>query len=329
MHLVVQAHVDESENAIATMGQVEIALWGITMVILMLEALFIFRPMMSTIVDQVKVLDKKKTDAEKNLEHLKATRQALVESQRIVSLGRMVSGFSHELSTPLGIAVSATSQIEESIADLKDRLLTLPEGNNKNIDNNVTHITETALIASINLSRAGRLLDMFKQSSIDKYSEENHEFNLSKLTQDTAQNLNHELKAKSVQVLVNCSDDITLEGKPSLLEQLITNLIVNSLTHGYPDGSVLQQTPTITINWRVDPIKETISLEYHDNGLGIDAAIADRLFEPFATNRPAQGRGLGLYICHTIVTQELKGTLRSDLTAGAGATFHAEFPLTA
>ena len=128
----------------------------------MLEALFIFRPMMSTIVDQVKVLDKKKTDAEKNLEHLKATRQALVESQRIVSLGRMVSGFSHELSTPLGIAVSATSQIEESIADLKDRLLTLPEGNNKNIDNNVTHITETALIASINLSRAGRLLDMFK-----------------------------------------------------------------------------------------------------------------------------------------------------------------------
>tara|TARA_B110000211_G_scaffold192118_1_gene219248 strand:- start:1782 stop:2564 length:783 start_codon:yes stop_codon:yes gene_type:complete len=259
---------------------------------------------------------------------LKATRQALVESQRIVSLGRMVSGFSHELSTPLGIAVSATSQIEESIADLKDRLLTLPEGNNKNIDNNVTHITETALIASINLSRAGRLLDMFKQSSIDKYSEENHEFNLSKLTQDTAQNLNHELKAKSVQVLVNCSDDITLEGKPSLLEQLITNLIVNSLTHGYPDGSVLQQTPTITINWRVDPIKETISLEYHDNGLGIDAAIADRLFEPFATNRPAQGRGLGLYICHTIVTQELKGTLRSDLTAGAGATFHAEFPLT-
>ena len=318
MHLVVQAHVDE----------VEIALWGITMVILMLEALFIFRPMMSTIVDQLKVLDKKKTDAEKNLEHLKATRQALVESQRIVSLGRMVSGFSHELSTPLGIAVSATSQIEESIADLKDHLLTLPEGNNKNIDNNVTHITETALIASINLSRAGRLLDMFKQSSIDKYSEENHEFNLSKLTQDTAQNLNHELKAKSVQVLVNCSDDITLEGKPSLLEQLITNLIVNSLTHGYPDGSVLKQTPTITINWRVDPIKETISLEYHDNGLGIDAAIADRLFEPFATNRPAQGRGLGLYICHTIVTQELKGTLRSDLTAGAGATFHAEFPLT-
>ena len=328
MHLVVQAHVDESENAIATMGQVEIALWGITMVILMLEALFIFRPMMSTIVDQLKVLDKKKTDAEKNLEHLKATRQALVESQRIVSLGRMVSGFSHELSTPLGIAVSATSQIEESIADLKDHLLTLPEGNNKNIDNNVTHITETALIASINLSRAGRLLDMFKQSSIDKYSEEDHEFNLSKLTQDTAQNLNHELKAKSVQVLVNCSDDITLEGKPSLLEQLITNLIVNSLTHGYPDGSVLKQTPTITINWRVDPIKETISLEYHDNGLGIDAAIADRLFEPFATNRPAQGRGLGLYICHTIVTQELKGTLRSDLTAGAGATFHAEFPLT-
>ena len=51
MHLVVKAHVQQSENALKKMAQVELLLWMSTMIVLMLEALFIFRPMMDTIHD--------------------------------------------------------------------------------------------------------------------------------------------------------------------------------------------------------------------------------------------------------------------------------------
>lgn len=328
MTQVVDEHVKQSEAAIYRMGQVEETLWFLAMIVLGLEALFIFRPMTKKISLQLEILEQQKVEAERNLASLKATRHALVESQRISSLGRMVSGFSHELSTPLGITVSAVSQIEEATSDISQQI----SREHPSIDEikvNITHLSETVSLASKNLARAGRLLDGFKQSSIDRHSEESCEFSLIKLTQDTIYNLSHELKVKAVQVSVQCPDDIYLEGKPSLLEQLMTNLITNSLSHGFSDKNRGKSSGTININWQFNSETENISLQYQDNGSGIDPDIADQIFEPFSTSKRTGGSGLGLYICHCIVTEDLKGTLTYDKTQQAGVSFYVEFPLNA
>jgi len=170
MQTVVNAHVTQSENALKKMGQLEILLWISAMIVLILEAFFIFRPTMATITKQFLLLENQTTTLQNKVVELKTTQSELVKSQKIASLGRMVSGFSHELSTPVGIAVSAVSQMKEAAERLTY------EVNSQSIDletlkHNTETLNETASLASNNLARAGRLVESFKQSSIDRHSE--------------------------------------------------------------------------------------------------------------------------------------------------------------
>ena len=321
MQTVVNAHVTQSENALKQMGQLEILLWISAMIVLILEAFFIFRPTMATITKQFLLLENQTTTLQKKVVELKTTQNELVKSQKIASLGRMVSGFSHELSTPVGIAVSAVSQMKEAAERLTY------EVNSQSIDletlkHNTETLNETASLASNNLARAGRLVESFKQSSIDRHSELSREFNLKNLTEDTAYNLSHQLKTKSVVVKTNCQDDLVLDGRPGLIEQLITNLISNSIAHGYPSTG-----GQISIDWTFNPKNKTIAMQYHDDGIGIQANIIDNIFEPFFTSERTGGSGLGLYICHSIVTQDLNGTITCKSSRGQGVTFLVTFPL--
>ena len=321
MHLVVKAHVQQSENALKKMAQVELLLWMSTIIILMLEAFFIFRPMITTITRQFFSLETQTQTLAAKVIELKSTQTELIKSQKIASLGRMVSGFSHELSTPVGIAVSAVSQMQDA-AERVSYEINSPTIDLKALKHNTEDLNETATLAANNLARAGRLVESFKQSSIDRHSELSREFNLKSLAEDTVYNLSHQLKNKNVVVKVNCAEHLFLDGRPGLIEQLITNLVSNSLAHGYKEKGGL-----INIDFILDHENQTISMAYKDDGSGIDKAIIDNIFEPFFTSTRTGGSGLGLYICHSIVTQDLSGTIMCHSIKNQGVTFLIKFPL--
>lgn len=321
MHIVVKAHVQQSENALKKMAQVELLLWMSTIIVLMLEAFFIFRPMIKTITQQFFSLETQTQILGAKIIELKSTQTELVKSQKIASLGRMVSGFSHELSTPIGIAVSAVSQMQEA-ADRITYEINFESINVENLKLNTKNLNETAGLAVNNLARAGRMVENFKQSSIDRHSELTREFNLKNLSKDTIYNLSHELKNRSVEVQTNCPEQLILDGKPGLIEQLITNLITNSLAHGF-----LNKGGKINLDWMLDSDSQNIIFNYYDDGIGISEAILDNIFEPFFTGQRTGGSGLGLYICHSIVTQDLSGTIRCESTENQGVKFLIKFPL--
>ena len=321
MNKVVEAHVTHSEKALKRTRQIEIFLWLVNMVVLVLLGLFIFRPMMKTISDQFKNLNRQKVVLEENLVSLETAQKELVKSQKIASLGRMVAGFSHELSTPIGIAVSAVSQIEDAANHITQELGT-KHSNTELINQHSAILQETALLASKNLSRAGRLMDKFKQSSIDRHSERSRDFDLKNLTEDTIYNLSHQLKAKSVGVEIECPTPVLLHGQPSLIEQLITNLVINSLAHGY-----IGHGGIIHIEWQLSESKNVITLRFKDDGVGISPSISEKIFEPFFTSERTGGSGLGLYICHSIVTEDLNGQITCKTDTTEGAEFNIQFPL--
>ena len=94
--------------------------------------------------------------------------------------------------------------------------------------------------------------------------------------EDTIYNLSHQLKVKSVLVEIECPLSVALNGNPSLIEQLITNLVINSLGHGYPHyGGIIR------IEWRFLESESAIALRYRDDGVGISPSISDKIFEPF------------------------------------------------
>ena len=321
MNKVIEAHVNQSERELKRTRLIEIFLWFLNIIILVLLGLFIFRPMMNTISDQFKNLHQQKVNLEESLITLKKTQKELVKTQNIASLGRMVSGFSHELSTPIGIAVSAVSQIEDAANRIIYELGTKHSSTDM-IKNHSTILHETALLASKNLSRAGRLMENFKQSSIDRHSERSRDFDLKKLTEDTIYNLSHQLKKKSVGIEIECPTPLSLNGKPSLIEQLITNLVTNSLAHGYP-----QHGGIIRIEWQFMESTNIVTLRFRDDGVGISPSISEKIFEPFFTSKKTGGAGLGLYICHCIVTEDLNGQIICNTDAIQGAEFNIQFPL--
>jgi len=321
MKRIVGSHVVLSKKEYERIRRIEVFLWILSLIALILIGLFIFRPMMRTIVDQLENLKHQKNSLGENLARLSKTEKELVKSQKIASLGRMVSGFSHELSTPVGIAVSAVSQMQDAVS-----LVTYELGSeNANIEAIKFHATtlqETALLASKNLSRAGRLMECFKQSSIDRHSQGSRNFSLKKITEDTIYNLSHQLKVKSVLVEIECPLSVALNGNPSLIEQLITNLVTNSLAHGYPHyGGIIR------IEWRFLASESAIALRYRDDGVGISPSISDKIFEPFFSSQRTGGSGLGLYICHSIVTEDLQGKITCNADVDQGAEFNVQFPL--
>ncbi len=321
MNKVIEAHVIHSERELKLTRLIEIFLWFLNIIVLVLLGLFIFRPMMNTISYQFKNLHQQKVILEESLITLKTTQKELVKTQNIASLGRMVSGFSHELSTPIGIAVSAVSQIEDAANRINYELGTKHSSTDM-LKKHSAILHETALLASKNLSRAGRLMENFKQSSIDRHSERSRDFDLKKLTEDTIYNLSHQLKKKSVGIEIECPTPLSLNGKPSLIEQLITNLVTNSLAHGYP-----QHGGIIRIEWQFMESTNIVTLRFKDDGVGISPSISEKIFEPFFTSKKTGGSGLGLYICHCIVTEDLNGQIICNTDAIQGAEFNIQFPL--
>ena len=108
---------------------------------------------------------------------------------------------------------------------------------------------------------------------------------------------------------------------PSALYQIVSNLVINSLRHGFEE----KKGGRIVI--KVSQRDDSIILRYFDNGKGISRDNLKRIFDPFYTTKRGQGgTGLGLHIVYNIVIQNLGGTIRCASREGGGALFTIMIP---
>lgn len=252
------------------------------------------------------------------LEH---TRNELVQSEKLASLGRMVAGFAHEINTPVGVAVGAVSHNEESLQRI-DGLLQAEEVSEEQLRSELDSLRQGGALALANLRRAAGLVQSFKRTSIDQSSDQSRSFNMKELIDDVLFTLQGHLKRLPVCVAVDCPGDLTLDGVPGSIEQLLTNLVMNAVQHGFDGG---RRAGQITIRVRRDG--RDIDLQFTDDGAGMSAQSLARIFEPFfTTSRERGGSGLGLYICYNIVTARLGGSIRCDSEPEKGCRFDVRFP---
>lgn len=260
-----------------------------------------------------------------SIETLQVTRNELIENEKMASLGRLVAGFAHELNTPVGVAVGAISHGDDTIDKLK-ALLRRDEVTEQELNRELDYLQESHQLAISNLERAAELVRRFKRTSIDRESAQKREFQLTELMADVLTTLRITLKQAAVDVKVHCPEELKLYGIPGLLEQVLTNLVTNSIRHGFDDG---QRPGHIVIHaWRQDAQK--LIIEYQDDGAGMSEEVRQRAFEPFFTTRRAKGgSGLGLYVTYNIVTQQMGGSIQVLSAPGAGVKYHIECPIEA
>lgn len=224
----------------------------------------------------------------------------LVESEKMASLGMLVSGVAHELNTPIGGAIMSISGIARRTHDVE---ALLPDKlSYEKLAKFMSFNNEASDLALSNLHKCSDLIKRFKRLAMDRGSESIVSFSLDKLITDLSHSLKPILKTKKVSLRYDSPVDIEMTTYPGILSQALQNFIVNSVDHGFEKHS----NNEILISVLRDA--DNVIIKHADNGRGVSEEVIETLFDPFITTARGSGNsGLGLHLVHQWVTKMLGG----------------------
>ncbi|MBL4764362.1 MAG: HAMP domain-containing histidine kinase [Colwellia sp.] len=256
------------------------------------------------------------------LEKLHQFQAQLVEIEKMASLGDMVAGIAHEVNTPIGLGITASTLLADRLQEIKQSFeqQTLKSSQLKKF---LIEGEENIAIIYRNLARAANLIYSFKKVAVDQSSADTRPFNVSELLAEVTLTLKKKTDQKKVKLTIDCPSNLIIESKPEPLNQILINLIINSIIHGFEDK--LKGEITISISY----LNENLHVNYQDDGIGIDENIKARVFDPFTTTKRGSGSsGLGLHLVFNLVTQALNGHIDFESDAEHGTLFNITFPVT-
>ncbi len=272
--------------------------------------------------EKEQALKKSTQQLEASLLELKKAQNKLVEAEKMAALNTLVAGVAHEINTPVGASLTGISYLHTELENIKKAY------DNEELEEQDFYKfldTSMELTASMqhNLQRTADLVKSFKQVAVDQSHDQLRTFNLSDYLHTILLSLKSTTK-KRLEITVNTPDKINITGYPGAFSQLITNLIMNTLMHGYPNSDTLGK---VDINLSTD--HRRVKLYYRDYGKGIPKEHLNKVFEPFfTTKRQSGGTGLGLHILYNIITQQLEGNVQLSSEINQGMQIFIYFPIT-
>jgi len=257
------------------------------------------------------------------LEDLKKTQNELIQSEKLAGLGSIVAAVAHELNTPIGNALTvATSFAEKTREFEQDVSRGLKRSTLNNFTENVYSATD---LLERNLSKASELILSFKHVAIDQTSSKRRYFDLGVTLHEVIATLRPTFKKTGHRLLEDFEEGIEMDSYPGPIGQIVTNLINNSILHGFAD--MTEGTMNLSCSRET---KDWVKLVFADNGEGISNENIKQVFDPFFTTQLGQGgSGLGLNIVHNMVTGLLGGSIVVESEVGQGAVFIIMLPTVA
>ncbi|WP_397532360.1 ATP-binding protein [Roseateles sp.] len=255
------------------------------------------------------------------LMELRRVQRDLIEREKLAALGALVAGVAHELNTPIGNSLLVASTLQSDSAALS---AALHEGHlrKSQLDQFSGSAQSACNLLVRNLARAAELVSSFKQLAVDQSSERRREFSLQQTCQELELTLKPVLERDGHALSLRIDERLTLDSYPGPLGQVLSNLVINAIHHGF-DGRRggqmrLSAEPQGTAH---------VLLSFEDDGRGVAADHLDRIFEPFFTTRLGQGgSGLGLHISYNIVRNVLGGSITVSSAPGQGTRFTLLLP---
>jgi two-component system NtrC family sensor kinase len=235
---------------------------------------------------------------------LQAAQSQLVQSAKMASLGELVAGVAHEINNPLAFVLSHIDTTRKCLEQLRaDEAAPVSPRVDDLWRKAHSRLSETEL-------GLGRIRDLvLKLRTFSRLDEgERKRVSISECVESVVTILGHRLKDRiDVQVELNPPD--LVDCFPGLLNQVLLNLVANSIDAIEADGS-------IRISAGADGTDFVISIA--DTGSGIPAEVRDRVLEPFFTTKPVgQGTGLGLSIAYSIMKKHTAAWRSRTLPAAA------------
>lgn len=263
---------------------------------------------------------RKNSELADSMETLKLAQDQLVESERMASLGGLVAGIAHDVNTPIGVSVTAASFLQDRLKTLQtafdDKKLT-----SKTMASFIEEANQTTTLLLSNLNRASDLVASFKQVAVDQTSEAERDVDMKEYIREVTQSLAPNFKNTNHRIDVECPDDLVVRCAPGAIAQIVTNMIMNSLIHGFENQSLGE------IKMLIWDDTDSVHIDYKDNGKGLSKEMLDKHFDAFFTTRRGRGgSGLGTHIMYNLVTQTLGGKIEAESEPDKGLQYTIVFP---
>jgi two-component system, NtrC family, sensor histidine kinase PilS len=223
---------------------------------------------------------------------------ARVQQSKLASLGRLSASIAHEIRNPVGAMSHAAQLLAETAANDTDRRL--------------TEIIQT------HSSRVSHIIDNVLQLS-RRESSRPERLALKPWLEDFSREFTRTLELQEGELSLDAvPEDLYVRMDPSHLRQVLWNLCDNAVKYASETGGILVELHAGGVQGTSRPF-----LEVRDHGHGVDPATAEKIFEPFFTERPG-GTGLGLYISRELCELNRATLIYLD-RPGGGAIFRIVF----
>ena len=243
--------------------------------------------------------------------------QEFQEAAKMEFLSLTIAGIAHDLNTPIGIAITAASHLQQMAQKLHD-------GASAGANDAAAlpaRMARSAELITNNLAKASKLVQSFKQTTADVNRSEWRPVNLSDLLESLLVTLGPVLKRAQCAVDLRCPDRLVLHTDPGSISQALTNLIINATIHAFQDREDRR------IRMEVSEGTSGIDIVLSDNGNGMGQEALAKAFTPFYTSRRGSGgSGLGLFSSRRVIEQVLGGRIAVDSSPGVGTTFTIWLP---
>ena len=272
---------------------------------------------------------------------LEAAQEQIIAQEKLASLGTLTAGVAHELSNPLNFV----KNFAEGSIELSQDVLNTLQPLIKSLDSEtaelvrvlITDLQENAATIHNHSQRAADIIRSMMQHTRADYVQEPYEaVQIDQLLNRAVNLASHGKRLQEEHFDLSIQTDYAVNLSPvnvipnSLLRAFI-NLIDNAC-----DAMLFKQSqlrvaaatdyvPVLSIS--VYPINQKIEIRIWDNGCGIDAAIKDKILDPFFTTKaPGKGTGLGLSITHDIIVKQHQGSLAINTQLGEFTEFVLTLP---
>ncbi|NQY94346.1 MAG: HAMP domain-containing histidine kinase, partial [Campylobacteraceae bacterium] len=250
--------------------------------------------------------------------HLTNTQDQLIHSEKMASLGGLVAGVAHEINTPVGMGLTGITHFLDISKKIK-QLYIDDDMSEEEFEEFLNTSNDLANSINANLVRAADLIRSFKQVAVDQSSEAKRIFNLNVYIQEVLVSLRNFTKKTKINIVVDCPRELKINSYPGSFSQIITNLVMNSLHHGFSPG----EKGKIVISMKLEG--NSLMMKYTDDGKGIKKEDLPRIYDPFyTTNREDGGSGLGMNILYNIVTTSFNGKIECISAENEGVVFLIE-----
>jgi signal transduction histidine kinase len=281
------------------------------------------------------------------LQQLKITQKELIQSAKMVSLGQLIAGISHEINNPInfiyGNLSHADSYARELIYIIESYQQEYPNKTEKIkkileeidlefIKEDFPKLYHSMQVGSDRIRKI--ILSLRKFSRLDESRMK--AVDLHEGIESTLLILGHRFQADDRKIKIEVKPEYAqlpfVTCNASHINQVFLNIIGNAIDaladyRQFTSHSHKDRVPTIWIRTEVSD-NETVKIQISDNGSGMSQEIRQHIFNPFFTTKPVgSGAGLGLAISYSIIVEEHGGKLDCHSRSGIGTQFSIELPI--